>query len=277
MECLNVVDNTRKYSLYVHTTPSNKKYVGITNREPSARWRKDGKGYRKNTYFYNAIQKYGWDNIIHNVLADNLTEEEAIKAEMELIEKLHTTDREYGYNHSLGGEHPSNNMANVEEYRLKQAMTTHELWKNPEFREKITSHCKNHKPPKNTKPSHARKPVLQFTKDGEFVARFDCIRDAAKSVNGTIMKISNCCNGRSKSSKGFVWKFENPEQAIPGKGVSTRRAVIQYSLDGTLIAHFSSIKEALQSLGYGTTSTIIGACTGHTKTAYGFRWSYEEG
>lgn len=267
-----VVEDTRRYSLYVHTTPSNKKYVGITNREPSARWRKDGKGYRNNPYFYNAIQKYGWDNIIHNILADNLTEEEAIKAEMELIEKLHTTDREYGYNHSLGGEHPSNNMANVEEYRLKQAMTTHELWKNPEFRKKATS---TRKPPPNHSPSFARKPVLQFTKDGEFVARFESVREAAKSINAQIMKISNCCNGWSKSSHGFVWKFENPEDRKYGKGESTKKRVAQYTLDGELIARFSSATEAAESLGYGRRSTICGACRGRNLTAYGFRWKYE--
>ena len=267
----------RKYCLYVHTTPSKKKYVGITNREPHERWRKDGKGYRSNTYFYNAIQKYGWDNIDHNILADNLTEEEAIKAEMELIAKLQTTDREHGYNHSLGGECPSNNMADVESYRMKQAMITHQLWQNPEFRKKQLESIGRKAPPKNTKPSNARKAVLQYTKDGEFVARYDCLRHVAEHNGWSIMSISRCCNGIVKQAHGFIFKFENPEKAIPGRGVSTRRAIIQYSLDGTLIARFSSIKEALQSLGFGTYSTIIGACTGYTKTAYGFRWSYEEG
>lgn len=273
----NVVEDTRRYSLYVHTTPSNKKYVGITNREPSARWRKDGKGYRNNPYFYNAIQKYGWDNIIHNVLADNLTEEEAIKAEMELIEKLQTTDREYGYNHSLGGEHPSNNMANVEEYRLKQAMATHELWKNPEFREKITNHCKKHKPPKNTKPSHARKAVLMYSLEGELLARYDSIHQAAQENSMHVMCVSKSCNHKTRFTHGVVFRFENESDSVPGKGESTKRAVIQYSLDGTELARFGSIKDALNTIGYGSPSTIIGACTGHTKTAFGYRWSYEEG
>lgn len=48
--------------LYMHICPNGKKYVGITIQEPNQRWR-DGKGYCKNKHFYNAILKYGWDNI----------------------------------------------------------------------------------------------------------------------------------------------------------------------------------------------------------------------
>ena len=56
----------------MHTSPSNKKYIGITSLKPEYRWNK-GNGYKTQTVFYRAIQKYGWDNFKHEIIdhADN--------------------------------------------------------------------------------------------------------------------------------------------------------------------------------------------------------------
>ena len=66
----------RNYTVYKHTSPSGKVYIGITGIEPEKRWRK-GWGYNHNTYFINAVKKYGWDNIKHEIIDTNLTKEEA--------------------------------------------------------------------------------------------------------------------------------------------------------------------------------------------------------
>lgn len=92
----------RKYTVYLHTSPSGKRYVGITSMKVERRWRK-GKGYVNNSYFYNAIQKYGWDNIEHIVFEENLSKEEAEDYEIFLIQALHSNDRIYGYNIENGG------------------------------------------------------------------------------------------------------------------------------------------------------------------------------
>lgn len=59
-------------------------YFGITGQNPLKRWQ-GGCGYRHNTHFNNAIQKYGWDNIKHEILFDGLIKEEACAKEVELI------------------------------------------------------------------------------------------------------------------------------------------------------------------------------------------------
>lgn len=64
------------YTVYLHTSPSRKRYVGITCQKPKHRWQ-NGLGYCYNEYFTNAIKKYGWDNIKHEILFENLTKEEA--------------------------------------------------------------------------------------------------------------------------------------------------------------------------------------------------------
>ena len=65
----------RNYKLYVHISPSNKRYYGITSTSTVQRWN-NGKGY-KTQYFYRAIKKYGWENFKHEILFDNLTKDEA--------------------------------------------------------------------------------------------------------------------------------------------------------------------------------------------------------
>jgi hypothetical protein len=96
--------NDNNYVLYLHIAPSGKKYFGITCQRPEQRWQ-NGYGYKKNDHFWKAIQKYGWDNITHIILADNLTKEDACLFEQILIAYYDTTNRENGYNKSLGGEH----------------------------------------------------------------------------------------------------------------------------------------------------------------------------
>lgn len=93
------------YCVYMHTNKINgKKYVGQTvhGDRPHKRW-DNGNGYKKCPYFYRAIQKYGWDNFEHEIIANNLTPQEADNFERLLIEKLNTTNHDNGYNLEPGG------------------------------------------------------------------------------------------------------------------------------------------------------------------------------
>ena len=75
----NLVLNTNKdkcYTVYMHVSPSNKRYIGITRQAHEKRW-KSGNGYAGNDYFYKAIKKYGWNNFEHNILFSELTKTEA--------------------------------------------------------------------------------------------------------------------------------------------------------------------------------------------------------
>ncbi len=89
------------YLVYVHTTPSNKRYVGMTSNDAQVRW-KYGYGY-ENQIFCEAIKKYGWDKTQHEIVAQNLSKDEAEKMEQKLISEYRTNDCRYGYNLTLGG------------------------------------------------------------------------------------------------------------------------------------------------------------------------------
>ncbi|MBR5586559.1 MAG: GIY-YIG nuclease family protein, partial [Clostridia bacterium] len=90
------------YYVYMHIFPNGKRYIGVTSLKPELRWGANGCNY-KNTYMKNAIKKYGWNNIIHKIIACNLTQEEASDMEIALIKKYNSANRLYGYNISLGG------------------------------------------------------------------------------------------------------------------------------------------------------------------------------
>ena len=79
------------YMVYMHISPSNKRYIGITSmNDENIRWQ-NGNGYKHNKHFYRAIEKYGWDNFQHIIIARNLTKEEACWLEIELIREWDST------------------------------------------------------------------------------------------------------------------------------------------------------------------------------------------
>ena len=92
------------YTVYCHINKTNgKMYVGITSKKnPQERWR-HGNGYADTPHFGAAIQKYGWNNFNHEIIASNLTEDEACNMERFLIKELNLLDDKYGYNISEGG------------------------------------------------------------------------------------------------------------------------------------------------------------------------------
>ena len=64
----------------------------------------------------------------------------------------------------------------------------------------------------NLRKSHVKsqgKSVIQLSKRGEIIGRFDSISDASRLLNISGQCISGCCNGRLKSAGGYIWKFVN--------------------------------------------------------------------
>lgn len=92
-----------EFCVYKHTAPNGKVYIGITSQNPASRWN-SGYGYRGNEYFFKAIQKYGWNNIRHDILLEGLSKKDACRLEIELIEEYQSNNAAFGYNISKGGE-----------------------------------------------------------------------------------------------------------------------------------------------------------------------------
>ena len=53
------------------------------------------------------------------------------------------------------------------------------------------------------------KPVLQYTKSGEFVKEWKSAKDVQRNLGYFHNNISYCCNGKLKSAYGYVWKYKD--------------------------------------------------------------------
>lgn len=124
------------FSVYMHTCPNDKVYIGLTSQEVTHRWGASGINYRGNRLFTRAIKKYGWNNIKHEVIADNLTKEQAIAMEIKLIAKYDSTNPQKGYNITKGGEGTFGVYPSIETRKKMSAARTGE--KNPNYGKKFS-------------------------------------------------------------------------------------------------------------------------------------------
>lgn len=49
--------------------------------------------------------------------------------------------------------------------------------------------------------------ILQFTKNGELIRKWDCSMDIERELGFYHSNITNCCNGKRKSIGGYKWHF----------------------------------------------------------------------
>lgn len=60
------------------------------------------------------------------------------------------------------------------------------------------------------KSAEARsQPIIQYTKDGKFVAEYESITEAERKNGIHQANISLVCLGKRKSTGGYIWKFKN--------------------------------------------------------------------
>jgi len=210
------MDQTYKtWCVYQHINKTNKKcYIGITCLKPEKRWNK-GNGYKRCPLFYRAIQKYGWDNFEHIILYDDLSEEEAINKEIELIRLLNSNDNKHGYNLSSGGEgtkgvFPSketlikmrinNTGENSHRYGKHHSEETRRLLSKLKKGKKLSD---KHRESLSKIRKGANNPNAKKIYCFELDKFFDYIELAAKELNLQGTHISAVCKGKRNTTGGY--------------------------------------------------------------------------
>lgn len=202
------------YKVYIHTCPNKKVYIGITSQKPNKRW-KNGLGYKNNKYFFNAILKYGWDNINHEILFSNLTKEKAQEKEMLLITEYKSNQREFGYNNSAGGESGASGCRWNEE--SKKLFSEHMKGKpsnakgkhhSEETKNKLSKKLKgriisDETKIKMSKSSTRKKEIICI----ELNKIFESCLQASKITKTNSSHIIQCCKGKRKTANGFHWQY----------------------------------------------------------------------
>jgi group I intron endonuclease len=242
-----------KYTIYVHISPHNKYYVGITSQDINRRWQ-NGYGYRNQKLFYRAIEKYGWNNFQHEIIATNITEEEAKNFEIILIRELKSSDKKYGYNLSLGGE-SSNGYKHTDEVKEICRLASKKRVVTEETKRKLSLANKNQK----ISEEHLEK--LQEGKR-KYIEENGCGYWKGKNRSQeSIQKGSEARRGKCYRQE-YHWS-ESTREKLSKK---------VYKIDietNRIIEKWDSIK----STGYGSTH-IIDVCKNRRVTAYGYKWAY---
>ena len=233
----------KRYTVYVHTFPNGKRYVGITGNKPEVRWGVHGKCYmRKCDGNYvqprmaYAILKYGWENVVHEILFEGLTKEDAEQKEIELISFYKSNLGEFGYNIESGGH--ANKTSEETRKKLSEVLRgkpkTEEHKKNlskarvgvshpisEETKRKMSVAMIGHPVTEATrrKLSESRKgkyggannpsarKVIQYTKNGDLIKVWDYATQASDALGIHLGNLIQCCRGNLKSCGGFVWRY----------------------------------------------------------------------
>ena len=130
---------------------------------------------------------------------------------------------------------------------------------------------------------HKDRAVNQYTLDGEYVKTFLTIKDAADSCGiKSVSAITNVCNGRAKTSGGYIWKYAEIDKinkitknakALEKEKVVRGQPVAQYDLQGNLIKVFINRQEAAKAVN-GKPKGISNVCCGDKTTYKGYVWKF---
>lgn len=262
---MEIYNNT--YCVYIHTNKINgKMYIGqtVNGNNPKKRWA-NGMGYKTQKYFWKAIQKYGWDNFEHEIVASNLTKEEADRFEVLLIQKLNTANREFGYNVALGGggtlgRHPS------QEQIQKQRETMRKYYDDENFIQKM----------REVAP---KKAVWQFTDEGNFIKEYSSSKEAERETGVLSANICSCALKNTPSAGGYIWTYKNDADDILERVIKYSNSkikvepIIQLSLDGVFVKEWPSAAEAGRGIGINYKNINL-VCRNKRNKAGGFKWMY---
>ena len=200
----------------MHKSPSGKVYIGITGRTVKQRWHSPLLAYKNNPIFTSAIKKYGWENIEHIILYENLNKISAITIEIDLIyyyKKVglcyNITDGGEGF---LGLKHDEEWMQHLAERNAGNQFSVgipasgeekEKIREKIQVREKKLRESGYYDIPIDSTP---KKVTGINIKDSSDVITFNSITDAARAVNRTRANIRSAIS-RNGTCAGYKWNY----------------------------------------------------------------------
>lgn len=181
------------YYLYCHTNIHNGKMYFGITRNKPEKRWNNGKGYFNNEYFTRAIKKYGWD--------EGFSHEIILSGltEKEASEKEKFYIRKYKTNNRDYGYNIA--VGGIDEMNGSE---------NPNARE-----------------------IYQFSLNGDFIKKWDCIKEAGKSIGiDNTGNIQRAINSKTHMAYNFLWT-DYFSDAIPSYKLPNK--IFQYEMNGELI------------------------------------------
>lgn len=218
----------------------------LTKKTAERRWLEHCKNADEGSdcVFHKAIRKYGKEEWLHEILQQQVNSEDVLEVEKFWIKEKRSHCSESGYNMTFGGDgcvglaisketkakmsqsHKGKKISDAAKEKLREKATGRKLepasrekvgaatvqrFSSIEFREMHSARTKeamqNLDAAAREKLRSRQRPVEKFTQDGIFIERYSSVSAAALSVNVTATAIGSCVSGKSRTCKGFVWKY----------------------------------------------------------------------
>lgn len=270
------------YKVYMHRFPNEKVYIGITKQPVEERWR-NGEGY-KSQLVHRAIEKYGWGNIEHIVLASCLSKKDAEDMEIQLIKDFKSTIPEFGYNVGNGGNCVG---THSEETKRKIAESNRKRVISEETRKKQSASHKGAIMPETAKEK-LRTIMLGRVVSDETRAKMSAASKGRVLSAETRAKISEArkgkhisfSNGEERSRKISdamkTRNANNPEIHKKMLAAATKKcskSVVQKDEDGNVVAIWASAAEIERNIGINHVY-ISRACHSENGKLCGYVWEF---
>lgn len=236
----------KKWLVYMYTFPNGKVYIGQTSKTIDKRiGGRNCIGYKKCPIVYNAMLKYGIDNVVKDVLYDGLCSKLANEIEMALIEAYNSTDDRFGYNVTKGGD-GGLGTKHSEESLLKMRGENHRLFG------KFGS-------------EHPQSKRIMCTTTKQI---FGGAAEASRDTGINISAICNAANGKAKYGGtlnntplqwSYVDEFDNPYVKFdPYLEIDNNRPRKVQCIETGLIFNSQSDASKFYNLGTGNLSRTLG-------------------
>lgn len=118
-----------------------------------------------------------------------------------------------------------------------------------------------------------KKTIYQYNLDGSLNTTFDDLSLAGESIGVRKQDVSRACWSVNHTLGGFLWSYDNSIPFTPKKDCRKKR-VLQYTLNGNLLASYVSASEASRSTGVSKTC-ITRCCRGEREHSGGYLWRYD--
>lgn len=235
------IDKYEGYIYCIYNKLNSSSYIGQTTRTIEARFKSHkvgSKNFKRSIYLYSDVDIFGWDNF-------DVFEIEKITTDTLSELKTLLDEKEIFYIAKYNTLYPNG-------YNISKGG-----WILPN----TFDSCK----------------VYKFDLDGNILAEYDSMSDAAYNNNISQSDISNCCNGKKiVTAGGYRWSKTKDLADVEIK--PHKKRVVMYDLNGNMLKIFRSSTDASISVfkDKSKRSGISKCVNGENKTAYGYIWRYYE-
>lgn len=161
----------------------------------------------------------------------------------------------------------------TQEYIARQSAIAKETWKSQKYAEA-------HMGANNCRAQAVR----QYDLNHNFIEEYSTITEADKLTGINFRYISRVAKGERKTAGGYIWEYVNDKKIVQSKSSfiydvkkdKSAVPIIQFDMNGNMIAEYSSVGEATRINNFANRTNITQNLRGKTKSAYGYVWMYKQ-